>query len=265
MARTSSALVFLVALGCSGREKKIDPERARESYNEGKAAQEKGKHKDAVESFTDALKYNPTFADAYYARAFSYLEMRRMEPAPYPTRTLVDRALSDYASAVSANPTFADAYFSRAMLLASRANYRDAVADLLVCARYAPRDPEPHLLLGEMYEQKFENQIIQSMRHYEEYLKLGGANETVRQKVALWKQLNAPAEAPKKEPTADDEKKAQELHERFKLLYPTKESEAFQAVEELATKYSHTKYFQKHAAPLTALYHALQEKLGKPK
>ena len=264
MAGSRTALILLLAMGCSGA-RKVDPERARGYYNEGKAAQAKGKHERAVEAFTDALKYNATFSDAYFARAYSYLQMRAMDKPPMATRELVDRALADYSAAVSTNPSFADAYYSRAMLYASRANYNAAVADLLVCVRYAPNDPEPHLILGEIYEGKYENQMPLAIKHYEEYAKHGGTNDAVKQKVALWKQLTASAETPKKNPTPDDEKKAQDLHEQFKLLYPQKEKEAFQAIEELATKYSHTKYFQKYAPALTALYNALKEKAGNPK
>ncbi len=264
MDRARAALVLLLVVGCSSA-RKVDPERARGYYNEGKVAQGKGKHERAVEAFSDAIKYNATFSSAYFARAYSYLQMKALEKPPMPTRELVDRALADYSAAVSMNPTFADAYFSRAMLHASRANYSAAVSDLLVCARYSPRDPEPHLVLGELYEAKYENQVPLAMKHYDEYTKLGGTNEAVKQKVALWKQLAASAETPKKNATADDEKKAQELHEQFKLLYPQKEKEAFQAIEELATKYSHTKYFQKYATALTALYNALKEKTGNPK
>lgn len=264
MARARTALALLLLVGCSGA-RKVDPEKARGYYNEGKEAQGKGKHEKAVSAFTDAIKFNATFADAYFARAYSYLQMRAMEKPPMATRELVDRALADYSSAVGVHPTFADAYYSRAMLHASRANYAAAVSDLLVCARYSPRDPEPHLVLGEIYEAKYENQMLLAMKHYEEYAKLGGTNETAKQKVAVWKQLTASADTPKKEPTVDDEKKAQELHEQFKLLYPQKEKEAFQAIEELATKYSHTQYFQKYAAALTALYNALKEKSGTPK
>lgn len=264
MAKASPAVILLVlAIGCSSGQKKADPERARVCYEEGLDEQEKGQHEDAVEKFTDALGYNPTYADAYAARAWSWLQMRDMEKPPHPTRVLVDKAFSDYTAAVSANPTFADAYFSRAMIFCSRARYQDAVADLLVCSRYKPKDPEPHLLMGEIYENKFENQIVLAMKHYEEYVKLGGTNSVVREKVALWKQLTAQNEAPpKKEPTADDEKKAEELHEQFKKVPATSE-EAFKLIEELVTKYNHTKYYKKWQGPLNALYTALKEKREK--
>jgi tetratricopeptide (TPR) repeat protein len=260
VARSRAPVVlFLLALGCSSGPKKADPERARVLFHEGLDLQEKDRHEEATETFTEALGYNPTYADAYAARAYSWLQMRKMEKPPVPVRMLIDRAFSDYTAAVSANPTFADAYFSRAMILCSRARYQDAVADLLVCSRYKPKDPEPHLLMGEIYEHKFENQMVLAMKHYEEYVKLGGTNAQVREKVALWKQLTAQTEAPpKKEPTADDEKKAEELHQRFKQLPPTSD-EAFRAIEELVTRYNHTKYYKKHQVALNALYAGLKE------
>lgn len=264
MAKASAAVILLLAVGCSGGQKKADPERARIFYEEGLDEQDQGKHEDAVESFTDAIGYNPNYADAYAARAWSWLQMVDMEKPPYPTRMLVDKAFSDYTAAVSANPTHADSYFNRAMIFASRARYQDAIADLLVCSRYRPKDPELHLLMGQLYENKFENQGVLAMKHYEEYVKLGGTNPQIKETVALWKQLTAQNEAPpKKEPTADDEKKAEELHEKFKQLYPAKEEEAFLAIEELVTKYNHTKYYKKFKGPLDVLYNALKEKREK--
>lgn len=265
MARTRAALILALVAGCSSGAPKLDVERARGYYNEGRTAQERNEHEEAVGAFTSAIKYNPGLADAYYFRAWSWLQLRKLEKPPKPVRELVDRAFADYSAAVNANPTYADAYFSRAMLLCSRANYHAAVADLLVCARYKPKDPEPHLILGQIYEEKFENQIVLAMKHYDEYVKLGGTNQAIREKVALYKQLTAKQEDPKKEPTAEDEKKAQELHEKFKLLYPTNEDEAFKAIEELVTKYNHTKYFKQKAQALTALYNGLKEKRGEKK
>jgi len=94
VAKASAAVILLLAVGCSGGQKKADPERARVCYEEGLDEQEKGKHEDAVECFTDAIGYNPTYADAYAARAWSWLQMRDMEKPPYPVRMLVDKARS---------------------------------------------------------------------------------------------------------------------------------------------------------------------------
>ncbi len=259
MARSSTALILLLLAACGSTKTTLDPDAARESYLEGMEAEKDGQHEDAIEAFTEALRYHPSYADAYYARAWSWLQIRKTGKTEIPTRKLVDQAISDYSSAISANPTFSDAYFSRAMIFLSRARYRKAVADLLVCCRYTPRDTEPHLLLAQIYETRFEGKTALAMKHYVKYAELGGTNEAAVAKAKAW---NALQEQPKKGPASSskkDEDRARELHEKFKLLFSQdKEEEAVAAIGELVEKYKHTRYFKGREIALSALYRSLK-------
>ncbi|MDP6958991.1 MAG: hypothetical protein QF645_09280, partial [Planctomycetota bacterium] len=167
MARQSSVLIFLFILGCASSETKLDPQLAKEYFLEGVKAKEEKRYEDAIEVLTESLRYHPTYAQAYYHRALASLKMRKGEGVSIPTRKLIDAAFRDFTSAINASPTFSDAYFSRAMIFLSRARYREAVADLLVCCRYSPRDVEPHLILAQIYETRFEGKIGLAMNHYE--------------------------------------------------------------------------------------------------
>ena len=155
---------------------------------------------------------------------------------------------------------------NRAMILSSRAQYKQAVDDLLNAARFKPQDPEPHFWLGELYESKFEDRIILAMDHYEKYVELGGLDPTVREKVKVWKDLKKrvgnPAPAPSaKMPTAEDEAKAAELHlKALDLLKQADKSEAVKVMEDLLINYGHTKYVQEKARALQAAVAAFKKK-----
>ncbi len=258
MARQSSLLILLLFVGCASTETTLDPERAKESFLEGVKAKEEGRYEDAIEELTESLQYHPTYAQAYYHRALSYLKLRKEEGISVPTRKLIDHAFRDFTSAINASPTFSDAYFSRAMVFMSRARYREAVADLLVCCRYSPRDVEPHLILARIYETRFEGKMNLAMKHYAQYAELGGTDEDALAKAEAWKALQT--EPVKEVPVSrDDEKRAQGLHEEFKRLFSEeKEAEAIQAIEELVEKYSHTRYFKGREVALNALYRSLK-------
>lgn len=258
MARTGTALILLFVAGCASSELKLDPKKAREYYREGVEAGDQGRFREAIEAFTESLRYHPSYAVAYYSRAWSWLQLRKSGETSIPTRQLIDRALSDYGSAISANPTFSDAYFSRAMIHLSRAQYRGAVADLLVCCRYSPRDVEPHLLLAQIYETRFEGKTVLAMNHYEQYAELGGTDEDAIAKAKAWRSLQ---EQPKAGPvpSKDDEARAKELHDRFKLLFSQeRESEAVAAIGELVEKYGHTRYYKDREVALGALWRSLK-------
>src|SRR5262249_39396094 len=163
-------------------------------------------------------------------------------------------------------PAFADAYFNRAMVLSSRASYKLAVDDLLNAVRFKPQDPEAHRWLGEIYEKKFEDRIILAMDHYEKYIDLGGADNTIRDKVRIWKdfkrQIPAPSPEPSgKVPTAEDERKAQEMHLKgLELLRNPDKTEAVKTFEELLATYGHTKYVQGRLQALQAAVAAFKKK-----
>jgi Flp pilus assembly protein TadD len=236
-------------------------ESAKAYAEEGRQAARAGDHASAVDFYTKAIESNPESPEAYSGRGYSSVQLRRDPEADGGARAREDGAIRDYSMAIRYNPAFADAYFNRAMLLASRARYKDAVEDLLNASRYQPRDPEPHLWLGRIYEEKLEGRVVAAMEHYEKYADLGGSDPAVREKVRLWKELRSQVvPAPARDPTAEDEKKAEELHEGFKKLFAAdRKDEALKAVEELVSKYGHTRYVRERVAQFQALLNALKK------
>ncbi len=96
------------------------------------------------------------------------------------------------------------------------------------------------------------------MKHYEQYAELGGTNEDALAKAKAWRSIQ---ERPKATPTPskDDEARAKDLHDRFKLLFSQeRESEAISAIGELVEKYGHTRYFKDREVALSALWRSLK-------
>ena len=221
---------------------------------------------EAIRAYTKAVKANPDLAEAWYERGYCSIRLRLDPKIEENARSYEDLALEDFSMAIRKNPAYADAYYNRAMILSSRAQYKQAVDDLLNAARFKPQDPEPHFWLGELYESKFEDRILLAMDHYEKYVELGGLDPTVREKVRVWKDLkkrtSAPTPAPSlKMPTAEDEAKAAELHlKALDLLKQSDKSEAVKVLEDLLTNYGHTKYVQEKARALQAAVAAFKKK-----
>lgn len=261
--RRAAGGAFLLLAACAAAGP--DPERAAGLLEEALQASERGDHARAVELCTRALRENPEFPEAYYHRGVSRVKLRLDPSAEVDARGQEDRALSDFTRALQLNPAYGDAYFNRAMILAARAQYRQAAEDLINAIRFRPQDPEPHLWLGRLYEDKFEGKALEALEHFEKYVDLGGRDPEIRERVRLWRELKkqtppAPGPVPTPpSPSAEDESRARELHEDFKRHFAEgRKEEAVRAIEQLLGKYGHTKYVEERRRELNALYNALK-------
>lgn len=260
MARTGATVILLlVAAGCASSPDKPDPGAARAYLENGRQAAGRGDHPGAIGHYTKAIQANPEMPEAYYERGYSNVRLRLAPASAGSVRVYEDRALADYGTAIRLDPTYADAYFNRAMVLSSRAQFKAAAEDLLYATRFKPKDPEPHLWLGRLYEEKFEGRAMAALDHYEKYVDLGGTDQGVREKVKEWKELKKQMSTPSKAPTPEEEKKAEGLHDDFKRLFAAgQKAEAVKTIEELISKYGHTQYVQKRTRELTALLNGLR-------
>lgn len=266
MARAGTAVAFLVLAACASGPREPDLERAKAYLGEGRDAAHHGRHDEAISHYTRAIEEYPDLSEAWCARGFSRVKLRLDPEADGDTRAHEDRALEDYSMAIAKDPTLADAYFNRAMILASRAIFKPAVEDLLIAARYKPRDAEPHYYLGKLYEEKFEDRGVAAMEHYEKYAELGGTDAAVREKVRLWKDFKKQMAPAPQAPTAEDEKKAEGLDQSFRQdLAAGRWEDARKKLEELLTKYGQTRHVKKQTTELNAVLKALQLKKEPPK
>jgi tetratricopeptide (TPR) repeat protein len=257
--KAAAGILFLLGAGCASRG---NPQAALDYVGAGQAAAARKDWRGAIDQYGKAIRRNPDLAEAYYHRGYAYVQLRRDREAAAPAREYEERALLDYQMAIAKNPVYADAYFNRALVYGSRAQFKPAAEDLLHAIRYKPNDPVPHLELARLYEEKFEDKLVQAMEHYEKYVELGGLDADARERVRMWKELKkqqAPA-APAKAPTPEEEKAAVELHRKaMALVRENQKAEAIQAVEELLSKYGHTKHVQDQARALDAVLNFLKK------
>ena len=172
-------------------------------------------------------------------------------------------AVANYNECLRINPTIADAYWNRAALRAMRARYKLATQDYLRYSKIMKNDPQPHLLIGQLYEEKFDDAqlLVRAMDHYEKYLELGGTNSTILAKVRMWKDLKKSAgvkdnggkkeegkgPGKKKEtgPRLSDDEAALKLFDLYKKLMlsgdPADRAKVPGVIKEMLDKYPHTK------------------------
>jgi tetratricopeptide (TPR) repeat protein len=257
-------LLALLAAGCATRAGGPDLEGAQALIEKGREAAERGDDRAAVDLYTKAIRAHPESAEAYYGRGVSHVRLRLDPKAEGDVRPHEQKALDDFSQAIRFNPSFGDAYFNRAMVRFSRAQYKAAADDLRHAAKFKPQDPEPHLLLGRMYEEKFEDMGMLALEHYDQYVDKGGTDPDAREKVRAWRELKKslappPAAAPKG-PGPDDEEKAKKLHEEaMKLFRDEKKDEAVKILETLLSTYGQTRYVQSQQGPLRALLNAFKK------
>jgi tetratricopeptide (TPR) repeat protein len=270
MIRANIGVVWLPALlfaaGCAVQDGSAELADAQRSLEEGRACVRKGLLPEAIVFFTQAVKANPDLAEGWYERAKVEIKLRLDPKTEGDPRAYEQNALDDFSMAVRKNPAYADAYFNRAMILCSRAQFKLAADDLLNAIRFNPPDPEAHRWLGDLYEKKFDDRIVLAMEHYEKYVDLGGTDPVIREKVRVWKDFKrtipAPTPAAQNRPsTAEEERKAQELHSKgLELLKNPDKNDAVKAFEELLSSYGHTKYVQGKLQALQAVVAAFKKK-----
>ncbi len=100
----AAGLVLLIAtsgiiawLAFSGQEKWM------EYYNKGQEATDKKQHGIAIQHYTDAIKHNKKYLDAYLVRGDSYIETKEY-----------DKAIVDFTMAIELNSTDYKGYYRRA-------------------------------------------------------------------------------------------------------------------------------------------------------
>jgi len=244
MKRLSIVVAGLLLSACSSSPEK-GASQAKALVEEGREAAQRGDHAGAVTLYSRAIDADPQSAEAWYSRGYSNIQLRLSPGTTDYARAYEDRAIADYSRAIELNPGYGDAYYNRAMLYSSRAMYRKAAEDLLSAVQFKNADPEPHLDLAHLYEQKFEDMAPQAYDHYEKYVDLGGRDREAREKARIAKERKRLMESIPKLPTAEDETRAQDLHGKaMELLKEGKKDEALKLVEELVSVYGRTRYVQ---------------------
>ena len=108
------------------RRKNRDP--ATEAFEQGVSFVGKGNLDAGIAAFTDAIRLNPQFAEAYYNRGYALDQKREC-----------DKAIADYTDAVRLNPKFVLAYYNRGSDFDMKGDYDKAIADYTEAIRIKPQ------------------------------------------------------------------------------------------------------------------------------
>jgi tetratricopeptide (TPR) repeat protein len=120
---------------------RVDPSNAQAYYGRGLVWEEKKNYDRAIADFSEAIRRDPKHANAYFYRAFTW---RKKDD--------LDRALADYAEAIRLDPKDTAGYFNRASIWRIKNNPTRAVADYTEAIRYDPGYTNAYTRRGLTYE-----------------------------------------------------------------------------------------------------------------
>jgi len=159
----------------AGAEPTTEAERtaaAKEEYEKAFALLQQQKEKsleEALERLENAIRYSPTFGDAYVLKSYLYLE-RLNKP---------DEALAAAELAVKYAPTNQDAPYTLGLVLQKKGKYAEAEKAFLQALLVNPAYSDVHLSLGDLYAEDL-NDRKKAIDSYQRYLETGGHENRVR-------------------------------------------------------------------------------------
>ncbi|MFP3042886.1 tetratricopeptide repeat protein [Treponema primitia] len=150
---------------------------AKASYDRGNAARTRRDFDTAIREYTEAIRINPNYAEAYIVRGNAYNDKRdyeraiadcteaiRIDPtlgSAYIIRGVVynnkrdyDQAIKDFTDGIRLNPNYSFAYVYRGRAYYNRSEYDRAIADYTEAIRLNPNEAEAYTGRGNAYKAK---------------------------------------------------------------------------------------------------------------
>lgn len=104
----------------------------RDAFNQGIAKLKAGDYSGAIENFSQAIRSNPNYAEAYNNRGVAIRDYLRD----------YQRALEDFNQAIKINPNYAEAYNNRGLAHFYLGNDQESIEDLERATQLNPQDTE---------------------------------------------------------------------------------------------------------------------------
>lgn len=116
---------------------------AQDHFTQGRALIGQAKWTEAADQFSQAVKIDPKYSEAYYWLGFSYGNLDKY-----------DQAISNFSKAIKNNPNFAEAYNNRGFLYLKKEKLSDAIKDFTKALQIKPNNEIYFLNRGLAYEKK---------------------------------------------------------------------------------------------------------------
>lgn len=138
---------------------RINPKFDNAYRHRGFALTKKSEYERAIADFTEAIRLNPKHVDAYNDRGLSYVATGDS-----------DRALNDYNEAIRVNPRFKYAYYNRGRLYNTRGDADRAIAEFSEAIRIDPEYAMAYLNRGLVFQQK--GDLDRAMTDYNDVVRI---------------------------------------------------------------------------------------------
>jgi len=146
-------------------------------FNSGYAYYEKKDYDHAIEDYTQAIRIDPNYADAYIKRSLAYYEKKDYDRAiedctqvirinpnyayaflirgfAYREKNDYDRAIEDCTQAIKIDPNYVHAYRKRGYVYFEKKDYDHAIEDYTQAIRINPNDDVTFFKRGNAYREK---------------------------------------------------------------------------------------------------------------
>lgn len=159
----------------AGPEPRTEAERtaaAKEEYDKAFSLLQQQKDKsleEALERLEQAIRFSPTFGDAYILKSYLYLD--RLNKA--------DEALTAGELAVKYAPTNPDSHYTLGLVLQKKGRFAEAEQAYLQALVVNPGYSDVHLSLGDLYAEDLKDRK-KAVESYQRYLETGGNENRVR-------------------------------------------------------------------------------------
>ena len=254
MAKLHVALVVLPAAllaGCmtewGGGDDGPPPPVIPDEYDRGVYQYGQQDYQDAIDSFSHVIQVRPDWEPPYIMRGNAYMRIIDTGKLKWTERQYTVLAAVDFGRAIQLNPANPEPRFHRALAYIVLRKYDQAIDDLLYLTdTLTPTRPDPHLIAGLLFEEKYEGLEHLALRHYIAYIRNGGTNLLIQDRIRALQALSLIRPPPVKPVDVKDEereRRAKELFGEYGHAFMQQDRDRMiQALEELLNSYGDTEF-----------------------
>ena len=235
----------LLAAGCissNDYEEGPPPPTIPDDYVRGVDRYDRGMFQEAIDAFSSAIEERGDYAPAFTGRGNAYQHIIDTHQSRWREKQYLEAAVMDYSRAIELKPADPEPWYHRSVAFIGLRKFDLAVRDLLQLVNsVSPTDPDPHRLLGFIYEEKFEGMQTKAIEHYMLYIRKGGTDPQILQRMRGLESMTAAQPPPPVEGERD--RKAKELFGEFgDAALVGDQARAAAALETLLNEYGDTEF-----------------------